>query len=320
LSLLARTYLRWTGNPHYVNIESLQISLLAGRIFFGRVTYHGPNETIVIVGGQLTWRYWLRRVRHVNIGIGTKGREDAAEGGAVGASKGDGFPCRILVQLKGLEWFVYNRSPAYDYVMEQMAQPRDEDDLDGQAKGTKPPGENSSTLKSSRKAATESSISARRASTGSLMRDNEHISENAETEEQGLTVMLRMLPIKIEINRGAVVMGNNNTPTILVAHFEKGEGFVDATRVRRISVFRHPIYLAVKSKHRSMTISKYTFSFLMELILFLSILFPVLLDPECPFAKRVPHYSICLCCMNPRISLLALSYCTVNYTNKRYII
>lgn len=42
---------------------------------------------------------------------------------------------------------------------------------------------------------------------------------------------LQMLPIKVECSRGAVVMGNNNTPSILVAHFEKAQGTVEARKV-----------------------------------------------------------------------------------------
>ncbi|KAF8249912.1 hypothetical protein K440DRAFT_581558 [Wilcoxina mikolae CBS 423.85] len=48
---------------------------------------------------------------------------------------------------------------------------------------------------------------------------------------------LQMLPIKVECSRGAVIMGNNNTPSILVAHFEKALGTVDARKSRSIDKY-----------------------------------------------------------------------------------
>lgn len=30
------------------------------------------------------------------------------------------FPCRIQVSLQGFEWFMYNRTPAYDNIVAQM--------------------------------------------------------------------------------------------------------------------------------------------------------------------------------------------------------
>jgi hypothetical protein len=220
ISVLARLYLRWLGNPHYIDIESLQISILAGRLFFGKVVYHGPNETITIVGGQITWRYWLRRVRHV--------LPDDTQGGEDGAGKSSGLPCRILVEMKGLEWFIYNRSPQYDWVMEEMTAAVGEDNHQGhpptaprhtdsylagddEEDGKQTPKTGSTTL------APRPSSSAAAAAT--------------RFEDIAKSPYLKMLPIKLECNRGAVVMGNNNTPSVLIAHFEKALGVVDARKV-----------------------------------------------------------------------------------------
>jgi len=191
-------------------------------------------------------------VRHVTIGIGNRGR-DGAESGVGGGSKSEGHPCRILVELKGIEWFIYNRSPAYDYVMEQMAQAgagpdggntsRGDHggDLGGQFDTAESHGEDASTLKGSRSKAQTESVSARRASIESSMGDNGHTGEKLAKdigmEEKKLTIMLRALPIKIEINRGAIVMGNNNVPSILVAHFEKADAYIDATMVCKKVLF-----------------------------------------------------------------------------------
>jgi hypothetical protein len=39
---------------------SLHFSLVAGRVLFKDVRYHSSNQTLTVVKGQLSWRYWLR--------------------------------------------------------------------------------------------------------------------------------------------------------------------------------------------------------------------------------------------------------------------
>jgi hypothetical protein len=57
----------WRTFHAYIDITSLQISLLGGRIFFKDIRYHGHNETILVHGGHITWNYWLRRVRDAGV-------------------------------------------------------------------------------------------------------------------------------------------------------------------------------------------------------------------------------------------------------------
>jgi hypothetical protein len=229
ISILARLYLRWTGDPHYIDIESVQISILAGRLFFGKVVYHGPNETITIVGGQITWRYWLRRVRHV--------LSDDISAGEEGTGKSSGLPCRIVVEVKGLEWFIYNRSPQYDWVMNEMtaaageenghgappAAPRHTDGYDYLNGDDEEDGKHEEDGKQTPKTG----------STTLAPRQSRPAAAAVETFEDVVagSLYLQMLPIKLECTRGAVVMGNNNTPSVLVAHFEKAQGVVDARKV-----------------------------------------------------------------------------------------
>src|SRR5271154_5622210 len=58
----------WRKFRVYIDIQALQISLLGGRIFFKGVRYHGQNETILLQGGFITWSYWLRKVRELDVG------------------------------------------------------------------------------------------------------------------------------------------------------------------------------------------------------------------------------------------------------------
>jgi hypothetical protein len=42
-------------------IGSIHFSILAGRILLKDVRYHSSNQTIKVVKGQISWRYWIRR-------------------------------------------------------------------------------------------------------------------------------------------------------------------------------------------------------------------------------------------------------------------
>ena len=60
---------------------SIQFSILAGRILFKDLRYHTSNQTIRIVKGQLSWRYWIRKpteeddLRHARVGAEDVGRQ-----------------------------------------------------------------------------------------------------------------------------------------------------------------------------------------------------------------------------------------------------
>ena len=235
VSFALRAYLRtWGGSSVYIDIQSLQISLLGGRIFFGRVRYHGSNETIQIVSGHITWRYWLRKVRHCH--------DDKA-----GSSKANELPSRIVVKLNGLEWFVYNRSPAYDAIWAQM-----EESVDN-GQGNRPPATGSIQVEENR--TNISGLSQRpsrslrdgvppeekpnTASTGIVDNVGQHDDSDGEYGDSGNrhndismdSLFLRFLPVRIDCHKGGIVMGNNNTPTILIAKFRDADGIIDATPV-----------------------------------------------------------------------------------------
>lgn len=41
-------------------LGSISFSVLAGRISFKDLRYHSANQTILVVKGQISWRYWIR--------------------------------------------------------------------------------------------------------------------------------------------------------------------------------------------------------------------------------------------------------------------
>ncbi|XWW95542.1 hypothetical protein V2A60_003503 [Cordyceps javanica] len=220
-SIVSYAIRAWTWHRYniYIDIQALQVSLLAGRVFFSGLRYHGVNESFLIQHGDLTWRYWLRRVREADVLDGKQSQGTHPSG----SDNNPQLPCRINVSLVGLEWFVYNRSPAYEAVlaglkqtdttrsssndvheekMSQTGKPRKRN-LHGleQLEEIFPPSRNGRPT-TARQSSSQDVDSADGAATGS-----------AELE---MPFILQWLPIHIECKTAAAVMGNDNTKAILI--------------------------------------------------------------------------------------------------------
>lgn len=266
MSYAIRAY-TWHRYRVYIDIQALQFSLLGGRVFFKGFRYHGHNETIMIHDGYITWRYWLRRVRQVNnnpsarttqedsscSGLSINNDEQTTSGEAV-TSKFHNLPCRIVVKTRGLEWFIYNRSPAYDAILKSMVS---EQVLD-EASSNSEPVKVSPTMPSSEKDADQGTLSidevppsvadmragsvANQDSGSTFTRVSTKSSTEHENEKpQVLHGILRILPIRIDCSRGAIVMGNQNTPSILTAKFDRATGHFDARDSRSVDKYKQLI-------------------------------------------------------------------------------
>lgn len=253
----------WHRYRVYIDVQALQFSLLAGRLFFKGLRYHGQNETVLIHDGYITWRYWLRHVQELDCkgssgvskapapsdndsnaadGGSTNGR--AEENGGNGTSRR--LPCRVLMKSRGVEWFVYNRSPAYDAILQSM---RIQEELDhaNDSPLAQRPAERSkpdltpkfcSSTDSSHKAGVLSSIEQKEEKEGQdddtvADLDSKSILTDSSAQKSTSTLsavpgLLNILPVRIECNKGAVVMGNRNTRSILTAKFDSAAGRIDA--------------------------------------------------------------------------------------------
>lgn len=71
----------WEFPNSFIFLGSIQFSILAGRILFKDLRYHTSNQTIRLVKGQLSWRYWIRKpteeddLRYARVGAEDVGRE-----------------------------------------------------------------------------------------------------------------------------------------------------------------------------------------------------------------------------------------------------
>ncbi|KAI9737844.1 MAG: hypothetical protein M1834_009213 [Cirrosporium novae-zelandiae] len=130
----------WHKYRVYIDIEALQISFLGGRVLFKGLRYHGVNETVHVHDGYITWQYWYRNTRSIDKAriekchqrSESETEEDSRDNGnqkananqarceTGGLREASGLPFRISVSIRGLEWFVYNRSPAYDGIISRL--------------------------------------------------------------------------------------------------------------------------------------------------------------------------------------------------------
>lgn len=137
VSYFIRTY-SWHKFRVYIDIKSLQISFLGGRIFFKGVRYHGENETVYVHNGHITWRYWMQSTRQLEL-TGSAGSRKSSPDNDKEEGDGDSPPdsnsdsessriesrmlraseSRIVISVTGLEWFIYNRTPVYDNIIKE---------------------------------------------------------------------------------------------------------------------------------------------------------------------------------------------------------
>ncbi|CAE7026991.1 hypothetical protein PTTW11_04169 [Pyrenophora teres f. teres] len=241
----------WRTFNAYIDITALQISLLGGRLFFKEIRYHGHNETILVHGGYITWNYWLRRVKDAGIytdgdpssdGDSTKSpstartRSDSRSGNLDKAEKGGKqtrkeLPCRISVKISGIEAFMYNRSPAYDGIIEAV-----EKKAQSAAKEAKSPqGSVADFEKPKEKGKEKSKLSKTRSEDdANVTRAN----TSSSPKKADIPAFLRLLPVHVDIIKGAIVVGNEHTLAVITAQFDKATGTLDASSSGPLDVYQ----------------------------------------------------------------------------------
>lgn len=248
LSYAIRAY-TWHYYRAYVDIHALQISLLGGRIFWKGIRYHGVNETIFVHGGFITWHYWKRTVRHTDLSLLSSSNErtpagsqrpdtqssnlagrDNGEGEQGGLKEADNFPCRITIQFYGLEWFIYNRTPAYDSILAGFGQPIAGDNPTSPPSSTKPQGTG--------RDSSEPQLKKTRQENDSEERGSRNVAECSQELGESLSRLLRLLPLKIACDKGAIVIGNENTRSVLTTTFDSGTGLIEACNAGPYDLYR----------------------------------------------------------------------------------
>ncbi|KAK0620335.1 hypothetical protein B0T14DRAFT_521133 [Immersiella caudata] len=264
----------WTWHQYrvYIDIQALQISLLAGRIFFTGLRYHGNNETIFVQNGYITWAYWLRRVREVNIEKGKVAQQNSdAATGEVAAK----LPCRINISLLGLEWFIYNRTPAYDSILAGLTEPEgaaasagadaaDEEKNIGAPQRSRrrqstrfEPSENEKpspgqfgkpdAMREGNSPASDSTNRRAPSSTRSSSSDSSSPEAGSPGGLDGLPLLLQLYPVHLYCDTAAVVVGNENTKSVLIVKAKSFSGEIDASETETPDPYRQ--FYRLKFQH-----------------------------------------------------------------------
>ncbi|KHN97987.1 uncharacterized protein MAM_04376 [Metarhizium album ARSEF 1941] len=252
VSYALRAY-TWHAYRVYIDVKAIQISLLGGRIFFTGLRYHGSNETFLVQHGDIAWRYWLRRVRDTDINVSDPFHASSA----ADSQKNSSLPCRIHAKLVGVEWFVYNRSPAYNDLLSGL--------LNGGPSASKSSGIANETVEAaltSRKGyqngsaeknelPVDATAKAQLAEKPSLPPQSsppdrpstasQSLNETADGIEEtnsSLPAMLQLLPIHVEFQKPALVVGNDNTKAVLIVKANSASTVVDAGHTNTVDPYR----------------------------------------------------------------------------------
>ncbi|PFH51536.1 hypothetical protein AMATHDRAFT_74889 [Amanita thiersii Skay4041] len=206
-SFLRILYWRNEGSSIWIEIGSIQFSILAGRILLKDVHYHSCNQTIKVLKGQIQWRYWIRRP--------TSEEEMGSPFGEIPKPPFRPLSCRIQVTLHGFEWFLYNRTAAYDHILSQM--------------NVENPGRTESRSIRGRKFGKGNSrvdTSAPPWNIVSFLRIPLIVRPALDWFKGQLPSLdpMDLFPVGIEGVKGAIICGNSSTPQLLLAEFQRAEG------------------------------------------------------------------------------------------------
>ncbi|KAM0754575.1 hypothetical protein T439DRAFT_352583 [Meredithblackwellia eburnea MCA 4105] len=197
-------FFTWRWSNAYIDVGSLQFSLLGGKIVFSDLRYISRNQSFRIIEGRISWRYWLWRVRS---------EEDLPSEARL--------PCRISVSMSGVEWFLYNRTPSYDDILQQFGM-QDHDPL------RNPESSVDHEVKQEDLSLSSSPLS------GQSPTSADHLPPQKEvkTSEGGINWRRELFPIDILCKTGSIILGNPSTANILIAGFDKASGALSAVKPR----------------------------------------------------------------------------------------
>ncbi|KAI3619034.1 fermentation associated protein [Moniliophthora roreri] len=209
----------------WLEIGAIQFSILNGRILLKDVHYHTSNQTIKIVKAQIAWRYWIRSpMMEEDIGI------PVGEDGAL-------LSISFSITLHGLEWFLHNRTSAFDAILSHLrsssAANRD----------------NARERNVLRKSATSLSLAPSFLAGSLRSRTPQVVQRFAIWVRQQLPNLdpKELLPLGIVVNKGAIICGNSSTPSLLIAEFQSATGTFGVMRSRsKYDLYKQMLSLSFK--------------------------------------------------------------------------
>ncbi|RLV90840.1 Protein CSF1 [Spathaspora sp. JA1] len=242
----------WKSSKVQVNIESIKLSPLGGRIFLKNLTITTADMTISVLFLTWTWRYWLLQSTRLSSYL-FSGKDDEEEIDA--EVKNQKLHTRFLCVIEGLEIFMYNRTVAYDNIMEILNNSSNRNSRNCEENSDSTSTTLSEDLKGNLRFRTNANVNNNNSSNSNSPSSNnnrttgtayETSSPNEDDSDNSisylLTIFLQLFPVKLKIKKGALVMGNATTPSILVGSYKLADGMIDITRSPNQADFYRYLY------------------------------------------------------------------------------
>lgn len=189
-------WLLWKRAKIKINVETLRVSLLGGRIHFKNLSVIHKDYTISVLEGSLTWKYWLLNCR----------KAELIENDKSSSGKKAKLPCKISVECEGLEIFIYNRTVAYDNVINLLSKDeRDKFEKYLNEHSFPEPFSDGSSADKLDEDLSESAYTTN--SDASIVNDRDY----QETDIGKHPKLLMFLPIELKFSRGSLLLGNKFT-------------------------------------------------------------------------------------------------------------
>lgn len=131
------------------------------------------------------------------------------------------LPCRIRIRLDGLEWFIYNRTPAYEY-LQSVLERLNRDPNQPQNASDRPEnvtGEHGHGMHSFSRALVKPSFAP------------VTVSDELPSSAQKDMMFRWILPIEMSVSTGAITVGLPDLPSILIIYYKDAVGAYETVQV-----------------------------------------------------------------------------------------
>lgn len=268
-------WILWKHAKIKINFQSFRISFLGGRIFFKNLTIIDKDYTISFLEGTITWRYWLYRTRNpqfIEELIQKYNIEDNI------LKQNETLPCRFVLECEGLEIFIYNKTIAFDNILNDL--PKDErlkfeqylnekvfknssnhNDINNSKsnKNSNKPysssdSSNSSDSNNKFNHGTTSSEETESYSSESSTSNNSPINDRIFQEQESKNdILLQSFPFEVKVNHTAVVIGNKFTPSLMVLSADNAKGILDYSQAHsKLDLYKNKFTLDCKNFNMSL--------------------------------------------------------------------
>ncbi|KAI5962052.1 CSF1 [Candida theae] len=185
------------------------------------------DTTVSILNITFTWRYWISSLTRLSGFYWDTDRET----GGVSQRQNDKSPCRFVVHVEGMEIFTYNKTAAYDGIMDILSgKTNKEKETSEKHHNQQKTEDNNEPERKSSSFSVNSDLRGQSDEKVSSETQSEPSEASNEREKRTIPLLLQILPIDFRIKKGAFVVGNVTTPSILMASFKYGRGLLDITK------------------------------------------------------------------------------------------